>query len=1027
MYSQNAKTLANSRYGDTANNGVTSHVMCGNPLSFAAAPLCCVKNDLGDNRKGASQCVYESERVSFATAEARCESVGKEICEFGRSSTTNQCDFYKSQYHSYGWYPTPCALSAQVHSDGSINVVHTTSIPLNSNIHDTDSVEQYNVLWHQGIYPTVTVGCSDTCTIRGDTCVCPTIVETVAVFTDTTNLPTKDEIRSQLFMGASNPESFDSEVYVKCVSAACTEDSDVSVYSQGGSTSNPLLNTETIFSVTGESVVDSTVFYRNAGSVVRIPDSTYSFRNPPKYTVQTEITVRDAEYETEAAFDMYMNHPSTPPFVARSFIQHLVSSNPTPRYVESVATAFKTGIYGQFGSGKRGDLASTIAAILMDREARSPILDYDITHGKIRAPLDKFIHMLRALEVESNPGLDDIRLDDRISQHPYRAPTVFNYFQYDHRPSGPLSRTGLVAPEAQLTNSPDVLGYLNYLNKMLDQSDTYELTLVANQGDSEAAVVEELNMLLLAGRLDSSSRSIIEDAYSAELNSNSGSVLSASKVAQSLILATPEFQTTAASNPTQTTRPSMEVDNQIYLQGARVDESKYMHFSCDNTAYTKAEANYICNRDVKCQYLMDHKCQGTKFRLCTNVNKIPGWYISDVESQSCTLLKPPQPDEPEEPTRPKAIVYLMLAGGADSWNMIVPYDNCEGGKDMYLDYANYRTNIAIPKADLLPINAAQLSPHSNQVCERFGLHPNLPNLKSMYNAGDVAIISNMGMLVEPLTKEEYNSKSKSVPFSLFAHNTQQEVTQRVDAQSKTRVDGVLGRMFDSLFKTKALKTSMYAISNDAIVLQPPGTGGEVVQRVSSDGPGMLLDVMFTYGMYLQIKSHPSFLILVLASLDGVWSNHLSSIANLSLHVSESGLAETWSEKLEDAVSNNIMFNSVLKNINLATNFGSSVTGKQMGTVATLIKANTETFKDDATAYFVNLGGFDTHGDNKKYAELMLDVDNTMNKFKNEMVAQGVWDDVIVIQASEFGRSLTSNGKVSGIAPLGNMIHYICTV
>ena len=64
----------------------------------------------------------------------------------------------------------------------------------------------------------------------------------------------------------------------------------------------------------------------------------------------------------------------------------------------------------------------------------------------------------------------------------------------------------------------------------------------------------------------------------------------------------------------------------------------------------------------------------------------------------------------------------------------------------------------------------------------------------------------------------------------------------------------------------------------------------------------------------------------------VWSNHLSSIANLSLRVSESGLAETWSEKLEDAVSNNIMFNSVLKNINLATNFGSSVTGKQMGTV-----------------------------------------------------------------------------------------------
>ena len=100
----------------------------------------------------------------------------------------------------------------------------------------------------------------------------------------------------------------------------------------------------------------------------------------------------------------------------------------------------------------------------------------------------------------------------------------------------------------------------------------------------------------------------------------------------------------------------------------------------------------------------------------------------------------------------------------------------------------------------------------------------------------------------------------------------------------------------------------------------------------------------------------------------------------------------------------------MKNINLATNFGSSVLGKQLETVAKLILANIETFNDDITAYFVNLGGFDTHGDNAKFASLMLDVDNGLNKFKAEMVAQGVWDDVIVIQASEFGRSLTSNGK-----------------
>ena len=857
-YFEHAKTIANSRFGKRQNDDATNHLMCANPKSFAAAPMCCEKTDQRTYRLGASQCVYESERVSFATAEARCElNPGKELCEWGRSSTTfasstpNECDFWKDQDHSYGWFPTPCELSAQVHSDGSINVVHTTTIDLNSNIHDIDSVELYNVLWHQDVYPTVTDDCSDACTVRAETCVCPTSVETISVFTDATQLPTKDEIQSQLFIGAPNPDSFDSGVYVKCVSAACINDPDVSVYSRGGLGSNPLLNTETIFSVMSESVVGSEVFYSNAKSMVSIPGSIFSFRNPPKYSVQSEITERDAEHETESAFDVYINHPSTPPFVAKAFIQHLVSSNPTPRYVKSVATAFKKGVYGQFGSGERGDMAATVAAVLMDREAQSPILDYkDMSHGKFREPLVKFIHMLRGLELESNPGLEDILLDDRISQHPYRAPTVFNYFQYDHQPSGPLSQTGLVAPESQLFSSPEVLKFMNYLNKGLDQSSTYSLTLVASQGDSAAVAVEELNMLLLAGRLNPLTRSVIENAYSTELNSNGGSVSSASKVAQSLVLATPEFQTTAANTPTQITRQSIEVDNQIYSQGAKVDASKYKHSSCDNTVYTKAEANYKCNRDVNCQYLMNHKCWGTQYRLCTNVQKIPGWYISDPTRQSCTLLKPQQgePEQPVETTRSKAIVYLMLAGGADSWSMIAPYDNCEGGKDLYQEYADFRTNIAIPKNNLLPINATQLSPHSSQVCERFGLHPSLPNLKNMYNAGDMLLIANMGMLVEPLTKDEYYSKSKSVPFGLYAHNVQQETTQRVDAQTK-RDDGVIGRMFDSLLKTKALKTSLYAIANDPLVLQP-GLEGKVVQQVSSDGPGMLVVCVWLYDISL---------------------------------------------------------------------------------------------------------------------------------------------------------------------------------
>ena len=89
----------------------------------------------------------------------------------------------------------------------------------------------------------------------------------------------------------------------------------------------------------------------------------------------------DAQYETEATLDHYFYHDNTAPFLALRFIQRFVVSNPSPRYVKSVADAFKTGIYSAngstFGGGKYGDMSSTIAAIFLDREARTVVLDKD--------------------------------------------------------------------------------------------------------------------------------------------------------------------------------------------------------------------------------------------------------------------------------------------------------------------------------------------------------------------------------------------------------------------------------------------------------------------------------------------------------------------------------------------------------------------------------------------------------------------------------------------------------------------------
>lgn len=99
----------------------------------------------------------------------------------------------------------------------------------------------------------------------------------------------------------------------------------------------------------------------NKKSVVEIGGA--SFSNPPSFMSLVEPTRRDAEYETEAVLDEYMRNPNTPPFVADFFIKRFTTSNPSPRYVEAVATAFVTGSYEGLGSNKYGDLEATIAAV----------------------------------------------------------------------------------------------------------------------------------------------------------------------------------------------------------------------------------------------------------------------------------------------------------------------------------------------------------------------------------------------------------------------------------------------------------------------------------------------------------------------------------------------------------------------------------------------------------------------------------------------------------------------------------------
>jgi len=156
-------------------------------------------------------------------------------------------------------------------------------------------------------------------------------------------------------------------------------------------------------------------------------------------TIHSFIFTRDAQYETEATLDHYFYHDNTAPFIATRMIQRLTTSNPTPRYIETVSNAFKSGYYTagntSFGSGKYGDLAATFAAIYLDSAARSVLLDKDTSSGTLREPVVKVVAAMRSMEFVSKYPVTVIHdLYDNIGQMAHEFTTVFSFFLPEFAP-----------------------------------------------------------------------------------------------------------------------------------------------------------------------------------------------------------------------------------------------------------------------------------------------------------------------------------------------------------------------------------------------------------------------------------------------------------------------------------------------------------------------------------------------------------------------------------------------------------------
>ena len=371
----------------------------------------------------------------------------------------------------------------------------------------------------------------------------------------------------------------------------------------------------------------------------------------------------------------------------------------------------------------------------------------------------------------------------------------------------------------------------------------------------------------------------------------------------------------------------------------------------------------------------------------------------------------------------KAVVCLFLFGGNDAYNMVLPTDATS-----WQAYSTTRNqapdSIALLAPGIAPVgSAAAGSPARlggvlpiaplNAQSRTFALHPLMASLQTLFNVDKrLAILPNIGPLVLPTTKAQYNLRAHPKPASLFSHNDQQNTWQALAPEGATLGWG--GRMGDVVASqnTRAVFTSVSASGNavwlagQSVRQYQVGTGGAI--RLGADGNGRVYgSADVTAALERIVKSRPG---------GHVFEADLGTVA-------ERAIAAETTLRTALKPASDALFGTPAANYNASTDpklqYANPLTGtpsanglaQQLQVVARMIEAGANgSTGAKRQVFFVSLGGFDTHDlQNRNHADLMARLAQALSYFDTTLGGLGLRNNVTTFTASDFGRTFTSNG------------------
>lgn len=327
----------------------------------------------------------------------------------------------------------------------------------------------------------------------------------------------------------------------------------------------------------------------------------------------------------------------------------------------------------------------------------------------------------------------------------------------------------------------------------------------------------------------------------------------------------------------------------------------------------------------------------------------------------------------------KALVCIFMYGGNDGNNLIVPQVQAE-----YDAYRNIRGSLALPdtSAKLLPVTAANGTP--------YGLTDGLAAIHPLWAQKKLAVVANVGMLVQPTSRAEFVANSVPVPTNLFSHSDQ-TVQMQAGIPSSSASSGWAGRVADAVNSMNAGKTFPPSVSLSGPALF---SKGNIVQTASLI-PGVSTE---HYGF-------------------SVWPNTAATARMKGFQevlTFNSGLTmiQAANKIRQDALALSAMLSSAGKATPLTTQFPGTSIGRQLEQVAQILQLRSQ-IGLSRQVFFCSIGGFDTHsGQGWMQWDLLKQIAAGMQALYNATAEMGIADKVTMFTESEFGRTLQPSGTGS---------------